>query len=95
MSEALELENSIEQIEQALHRAVDNDDDQALFIASYLHGHFDLVVSHVLAQPMPSKSILDRTMRISLKSAFDNNELIEKDQQQVLALWMSLYSERQ
>jgi hypothetical protein len=95
MSEALELENSIEQIEQALHRAVDNDDDQALFIASYLHGHFDLVVSKVLAQPMPSKRILDSTMRISLESAFDNNELVEKDQQQVLALWMSLYNERQ
>ena len=51
MSETLTLENSVEEIEQQLLKAVDNDDDQALFIASYLHGHFDLVVSQVLSQP--------------------------------------------
>jgi hypothetical protein len=95
MSETLTLENSVEEIEQQLLKAVDNDDDQALFIASYLHGHFDLVVSQVLSQPEPSKVRLDHTMRDSLKGAFEDNELLEADQHQVLALWTSLIAGRQ
>lgn len=95
MPEVSELDTHIEEIEKQLHKAVENDDDQALFIASYLHGHFDLVVSQVLHQSKPSLSLLDSTMRDSLNNAFENKELVESDQQQVMALWTSLLQGRQ
>ena len=84
------LEPSVELIEQQLHSAVDNDDDHALFIASYLHGHFDLVVSRVLADTQAELSQLDAQMRESLAAAFANNELVDSDAQQVLQLWGQL-----
>ena len=81
------LEPAIELIEQQLHSAVENDDDHALFIASYLHGHFDLVVSRVLSDAQAELSQLDAQMRESLAAAFADNELISNDAQQVLQLW--------
>lgn len=95
MPEVVDLNIQIDEIERQLHSAVDNDDDQALFIASYLHGHFDLVVSQVLHQAEPSLALLDNTMLQSLQSAFDNNELAETDQEQVITLWTRLIGERQ
>jgi len=89
------LEETIRQIENTLHGVVENDDDQALFIASYLHGHFDLVVSQVLATAEPTALALDEKMRSSLQMAFDNNELVTRDQQQVLDLWSQLMAKRQ
>lgn len=95
MSLEEDLEVTVQRIEGQLHRVVENDDDQALFIASYLHGHFDLVVSQVLAQSQHSILALDSQMRMSLQQAFDNNELIESDQDQVLDLWAQLLNGRQ
>jgi hypothetical protein len=92
MANRQSFEQLVESIEQQLHAAVDNDDDHALFIASYLHGHFDLVVSQVLSSPTQTVQALNETMLESLSNAFDNNELIESDASQVKTLWASLVS---
>ena len=83
----------VDNMEATLLGAVDNADDHALFIASYLHGHFDVVVSRVISQPEPSLAMLDDTMRNSLHSAFENRELNDTDQQHVFSLWKTLLSD--
>ncbi|MBT0587435.1 YfcL family protein [Alteromonas oceanisediminis] len=85
----------VDNMEATLLGAVNNQDDHALFIASYLHGHFDVVVSRVISHAEPSLKLLDETMRSSLAGAFSNQELIEQDQQQVLTLWDSLMQAEQ
>ncbi|MGB2427317.1 MAG: YfcL family protein [Alteromonas sp.] len=82
--------DKINHMEQKLHSVVDTGDDQALFIASYLHGHFDVVVSQIEKSTEPTIAALDTVMRQSLSNAFANAELEANDQQQVYALWQSL-----
>lgn len=84
------LADQIEHIENALHAVVGAGDDDALFIASYLHGHFDIVVTQVDNESHPSLSTLDQCMQNDLADAFANNELESADQVKVYALWQQL-----
>jgi hypothetical protein len=69
--------------------------DHELFIASYLHGHFDVAVANVEkliergeANPI---STLQATLDAQLQKAFENNELSSEDAGQVTALFNSLF----
>ena len=84
------FEQFVIQIEQSLHEVVDTGTDQQLFIASYLHGHFSLVVAQLQQHQHVGVAELDRNLQASLQSAFDNNELEASDQQQVMSLWFEL-----
>ena len=69
--------------------------DQELFIASYLHGHFDIAVAHVeklteLGQTDPI-SMLNSTLEIQLQEAFNNNELSADDAKQVTLLFTKIF----
>ncbi|MFQ3206904.1 MAG: hypothetical protein ACI9IT_001049 [Glaciecola sp.] len=69
--------------------------DEELFIASYLHGHFDVAVANVeklieLGEANPI-STLQATLDEQLQKAFENNELSSDDAEQVTALFHSLF----
>jgi hypothetical protein len=70
---------------------VEQGTDQQLFIASYLQGHFSLVISQVLSLPNSSMEQIDAIMRTNLKQAFGQGELSPQDQLQTLNLWSRLY----
>ena len=70
--------------------------DHELFIASYLHGHFDVAVANVEKliekgeeNPIPT---LHSTLQTQLKSAFENNELSDQDANQVTELFDFLFN---
>jgi hypothetical protein len=72
--------------------------DQELFIASYLHGHFDLAIvkaekADVAVTPDESARILflEQALIEQLQLAFDNNELENNDQIEVLNLVKRLF----
>ena len=80
----------IQKTERYLDQVVGHGNDQELFIASYLQGHFAVVAGQSQVQQMTQVEQLSELMRVSLDSAFNNNELVEDDQQQVLNLWQTL-----
>ncbi len=84
------VEQKIENIEAQLLDAVNLVSDDELFFASYLHGHFDLVIVQTMAQPEPSVSLMDQIMQQSLAKAFANGELDQEEQESVIALWQNL-----
>ena len=84
------FEHQIESMEQKLHDAVNLEDDHELFINSYLHGQFDLVVSRVLASASPGLAALDEQRKTSLHAAFEDRELEPSDQDRVWTLWQQL-----
>lgn len=84
------VEQKIEHIEEQLLNAVNLISDDELFFASYLHGHFDLVIVQTLAQPEPSISVMNAIMQQSLNKAFAEGELTPVEQKSVYALWQSL-----
>lgn len=69
--------------------------DHELFIASYLHGHFDVAVANVekLIEKGEEKPILTlhSALETQLISAFENNELSDRDAQQVTELFNFLF----
>ena len=69
--------------------------DHELFIASYLHGHFDVAVANVeklIEQGEQNPiSMLDSMLKDQLQRAFDNNELSDRDAQQVTELCTFLF----
>nr|WP_297347712.1 YfcL family protein [uncultured Glaciecola sp.] len=69
--------------------------DQELFIASYLHGHFDVAVANVekLIEQGQDNPILtlQATLDAQLQKAFDNKELSSVDAEQVTGLFNSLF----
>lgn len=69
--------------------------DQELFIASYLHGHFDVAVATVekLIEQGSSEPLatLKKNLDEQLQSAFTNNELSDGDAQQVNELFNTLF----
>jgi hypothetical protein len=79
----------IQQIENYLDNVVQHGNDQALFISSYLQGHFAVVAGQSQVQQMVRVVQLVQLMEQSLEKAFANNELETTDQKQVLALWQS------
>lgn len=86
----LSLDVFIQQTESYLDKVVEHGDDQQLFIASYLQGHFAVAAGQSQVQQMTEIKQLSKLMDVSLQSAFDNNELVAEDQQQVLSLWQLL-----
>ncbi|MBF7072517.1 YfcL family protein [Glaciecola sp. MH2013] len=77
---------------------IDSGSDQELFIASYLHGHFDVAVANIDKQlekqtlsTTPIKA-LQSQLSEQLNDAFDANELSEDDARQVKALVKRLFS---
>jgi hypothetical protein len=86
------INDVIDAIESALLDAVHQDDDDVLFFASYLHGHYDLAVVQTLAQPQPEAGMLDHFMQMSLGDAFAQGELTEPEQTAVLTMWQELFS---
>lgn len=84
------FEQFLQKADTAFEEVVNSGTDQELFIASYLQGHFDLVVSQALQQQQANLSALDELMQQSLSQAFANKELEQNDQQQVLAFWQQL-----
>jgi hypothetical protein len=85
-----ELTSFIQKTEGYLDQVVGHGNDQALFIASYLQGHFAVAAGLSQVKQMTRIKQLAGLMFTSLTSAFDNNELADEDQQQVLALWETL-----
>ena len=85
-----QLDAFILRTEAYLDNVVEHGDDQALFIASYLQGHFAVAAGQSQVRKMTQIAELAKLMDDSLTSAFDNNELAVIDKQQVLKLWQLL-----
>ncbi|MCY7296571.1 YfcL family protein [Alteromonas sp. a30] len=71
---------------------VDSGNDQELFIAGYLNGHFSLIASQCINAKAFTLAALDEKLQQSLDTAFDNNELEIEDQTQVRAFWSECLS---
>jgi len=84
------LTSFIHKTEGYLDQVVEHGNDQELFIASYLQGHFAVEAGQSQVQGMTEVEQLSDLMLSSLTQAFDNNELETEDQKQVLSLWQSL-----
>jgi hypothetical protein len=87
-----ELTSFIQKTEGYLDQVVGHGNDQELFIASYLQGHFAVVAGQSQVNQMTQVEQLVGLMFTSLTAAFDNNELLADDQKQVLSLWQTLQS---
>jgi hypothetical protein len=85
-----ELTSFIHKTECYLDQVVQHGNDQELFIASYLQGHFAVQAGQSQVQKMTQVKQLAELMDTSLTAAFSHNELIADDQQQVLGLWQIL-----
>jgi hypothetical protein len=88
--QAIELTLFIQKTEHYLDQVVEHGNDQELFIASYLQGHFAVAAGQSQVRHMTQITQLTELMDTSLDAAFDNNELAADDQQQVLSLWQIL-----
>lgn len=91
--QANELTFFIQKTEDYLDRVVEHGNDQELFIASYLQGHFAVVAGQSQVRNMTQIQQLSELMDVSLDRAFDNNELATDDQNQVLKLWQILIAD--
>jgi hypothetical protein len=78
------------QIERYLDDVVIEGSDQELFIASYLSGHFSLMVSRAELEKDWAHGGLNQLMLASLNAAFSQNELPDEEQKQVFFLWEKL-----
>jgi|TARA_B110000908_G_scaffold166214_1_gene216950 hypothetical protein len=85
-----ELTFFIHKTECYLDQVVEHGNDQELFIASYLQGHFAVEAGQSQVQQMTQVKQLAELMDTSLTCAFSNQELSTDDQQQVLRLWQIL-----
>lgn len=85
-----ELTSFLQKTESYLDQVVEHGNDQELFIASYLQGHFAVAAGQSQVQKMTQVKQLAELMDTSLTSAFSNNELVTDDQQQVISLWQTL-----
>ena len=83
----------VDDIDAALDNVVDTGSDDALFIASYLQGHFAVEARKLELDESASVEKLSQTMQQSLEQAFTNNELEPADQQAVAALWQKLLND--
>ncbi|TPV60726.1 YfcL family protein [Aestuariibacter sp. GS-14] len=80
----------VNDIDTALDNVVDTGSDDALFIASYLQGHFAVQARKLELEAEASAQLLNERMQTSLSAAFKNKELEGDDQTAVLALWQQL-----
>ncbi|MAI65850.1 MAG: hypothetical protein CL600_13430 [Alteromonas sp.] len=81
----------IAKIEAALDDVVNHGDDDELFIASYLQGHFAVESRQLEMQENATMEQLNDNMTESLNRAFSNNELEQADAKLVSALWARLF----
>lgn len=81
----------IAKIEAALDDVVNHGDDDELFIASYLQGHFAVESRQLEMQESATMEQLNDNMTESLNRAFANNELEQADAKLVSALWARLF----
>ena len=88
-----ELASFIQKTERYLDQVVEHGNDQQLFIASYLQGHFAVVAGQSQVKKMTQVEQLAELMHTSLTAAFENKELAVEDQEQVLLLWQTLQAE--
>lgn len=82
----------IAKIEAALDDVVNHGDDDELFIASYLQGHFAVESRQLEMKENATMNQLDENMTTSLEHAFANNELEQDDAKRVNALWSRLFN---
>ncbi|WP_269521206.1 YfcL family protein [Alteromonas sp. BMJM2] len=82
----------IAKIEAALDDVVNHGDDDELFIASYLQGHFAVESRQLEMKENATMNQLDDNMTTSLERAFANNELEKNDAKRVNALWSRLFN---
>jgi hypothetical protein len=87
-----QCESFVEQAQTYLDGVVVNGTDHELFIASYLTGHFAVVVGQAqiendMATLQMSMPRLNEMMLNSLNAAFLNNELEQDEQHYVFELW--------
>lgn len=83
--------DAIAKIEALLDDVVNHGNDDELFIASYLQGHFAVEARQLEMVEGASLSMLNDKMTDSLQRAFDNNELDPQDAELVKALWSRLF----
>lgn len=83
---------NIAKIEAALDDVVNHGDDDELFIASYLQGHFAVESRQLEMKENATMKQLDDNMTTSLERAFANNELEKDDAERVNALWTRLFN---
>lgn len=91
MNDNLRFNQFVCAVEKYFDSVVEHGTDHELFISGYLSGHFSLVVSQAEQQHEFMLKLLDNRMQDSLSIAFVNQELIEQDQTDVLALWDRLF----
>lgn len=82
----------VDKIQNYMDSMVDEGNDQELFIAGYLSGHFSLVVSQCQINGNESSEELNKVMGESLRTAFGNGELEETDQKDALNFWQRCLS---
>jgi len=83
---------TVERIEQFFDTAADTLNDEELFAAGYLQGHFAVVVSR-LQSVSAHPEALHQAMLANLDTAFAANELAADDQVMVSALWNKIFHE--
>ncbi|GBL03424.1 YfcL family protein [Glaciecola sp. KUL10] len=85
----------VDSIVAGLESFISDGTDQELFIASYLHGHFDLAIVKAEKADVPDESVhisyLKQALTEQLQEAFDNNELNDNDQAEVFSLVERLF----
>ncbi len=81
-------------IEHYFDTSADVLDDDALFAAGYLQGHFAVVVSR-LQTAEASVEMLDEAMQQNLTQAFAAGELEKADQALVETLWQKIFQMHQ
>lgn len=95
MSQDFRFIEQTDKMQAHLDSFIADGSDHELFIASYLHGHFDVAVANVekLIEKGEDNPILTlhRLLETQLKSAFENNELSDQDAQQVTELFNFLF----
>ena len=82
-----DFEAMVDKIQAFMDSMVDEGNDQELFIAGYLSGHFSLVVSQCQLREKENPETLNSTMRESLEKAFADKELLPEDQKDALSFW--------
>ncbi|QJR82222.1 YfcL family protein [Alteromonas pelagimontana] len=88
-----EFIDAVTHIESRLDGVVDHGNDDELFLASYLQGHFAVIARKQEMDAQATVATLHTEMQQSLDAAFARGELEIVDQQRVVALWQKLVRE--
>lgn len=104
MSTKEQLHHYLDQKENFLDQFIDSGSDQALFVASYIHGHFSVVAANIvkaLSQENSEQYTFEQyretfisMLNASVQRAIDNNELDNKDAEQVINMLERMFIEK-